>query len=105
MFYSIIALLLIVVAGLGFYVRHLRAQIRLMAVEHRHQVLSLLADAERIEWQYRKELKAAKESEKWAAQAAAYQAGFKDGLMTAKKAVRQAAAAAATTAIDELLKK
>lgn len=105
MVYLFIAVLLCVVVGLSLWIRHLRAEIRQMAVDHRKQVLSMLNDAERIEWQYRKELKAAKESEKWAAQAAAYQAGFKDGLMTAKKAVRQAAAAAATSAIDELLKK
>lgn len=102
---AIVALLLIVVVGLSLWVRYLRAEIRQMAVDHRKQILSMLADAERIELAYRTELKAAKESERWAAQAAAYQAGFKDGLLTAKKAVRQAAAAAATSAIDELLKK
>jgi hypothetical protein len=76
-----------------------------MAIEHRKQVLGLLRDAERIEAAYRKELKEAKETERWFAQAAAYKGGFKDGLNAAKRAVRQAAAAAATTAIDELLKK
>lgn len=96
---------LLVVVGLAVWVRHLRAALRHQAAEHRKQVLSMLDDAARIEWQYRKELTAAKEGEKWAAMSIAYQAGFKDGLMTAKKAVRQAAAAAATSVIDELLKK
>jgi hypothetical protein len=95
---------LCVIVGLSVYVRHLRSALRHQAVEHRHQVLSLLADAERIEMAYRKELKAAKESERWAAQAAAYQAGFRDGLGAAKKAVRQAAVSPALTAIDKLLK-
>ena len=95
---------LLVIVSLSVYVRHLRAQIRLMAVEHRKQVLSMLRDAERIEAAYRKELKEAKETERWSAQAAAYQAGFRDGLGAAKKAVRQAAVSPALTAIDKLLK-
>jgi predicted Holliday junction resolvase-like endonuclease len=102
---AFIVVLSIVVVGLAFWIRHLRAQIRQMAMDHRKQVLSLLRDAERIELAYRRELKEAKETERWSAQAAAYKGGFKDGLGAAKKAVRQAAAQAATTAIDELLKK
>jgi len=95
---------LLVIVGLSVYVRHLRAQIRQMAVGHRKQVLGMLRDAERIEMTYRKELKEAKETERWSAQAAAYQAGFRDGLGAAKKAVRQAAVSPALTAIDKLLK-
>jgi len=103
--YLFIAVLLCVVVGLSLWIRHLRAEIRQMAVDHRKQVLAMLRDAERIEAELRKELLAAKTTDRWVALDAAHMGGYKDGVTAAKRAVRRAAAVAAAAAIDELLKK
>ncbi len=96
---------LLVIVGLSVYVRHLRSALRHQAVEHRKQVLAMLRDAERIEAELRKELLAAKTTDRWVALDAAHMGGYKDGVTAAKRAVRRAAAVAAAAAIDELLKK